>query len=119
MIPEQSVFVIEFKNYVDALVHQMGTSLRSPKIAYKIAQIDPRKLKVYIDGLSSSLQEERRAKEPPKIAEFLFCIFANPRHVDSLLDNLEERFQRDCRELGPTRAARRYWAACSSPYCRC
>jgi hypothetical protein len=46
---------------------------------------------------------------PPKYAEFIVQLLANPAHVDAAVGDLDERFRRDCLEFGPERARRCYW----------
>jgi hypothetical protein len=49
-------------------------------------------------------------REPPKIAEFLLTALLSRARADALTGDLEERFTRDCEELGRRRAVRLYWA---------
>src|SRR5262245_15748288 len=55
------------------------------------------------------LKREREQDDPPKRAEFLLAIFLDKAHSDAVLGDLNERFNRDVKELGPDRAARLYW----------
>jgi hypothetical protein len=51
-----------------------------------------------------------RKSEPPIIAESLLIMFAPARRADHVIGDLEERFTRECEELGRRRAVCRYWA---------
>lgn len=48
--------------------------------------------------------------EPPKLAQFLLVLFLDRRHVDGLIGDLAEQFERDCRRYDADYARRRYWA---------
>jgi hypothetical protein len=47
--------------------------------------------------------------DPPKQFEFLLCLFLDQSQEDAVLGDLNERFVRDVKEVGPERAKRRYW----------
>jgi AAA domain len=47
---------------------------------------------------------------PPPVAECLMALLAPKRKAESILGDLEERFQRDYQKLGKTRANSLYWA---------
>ena len=48
--------------------------------------------------------------EPPKLAEFCLTSLLSERLADALIGDLNERFNRDCQQLGAARACRLYWA---------
>jgi hypothetical protein len=62
---------------------------------------------------------EQGCPPPPRFAEFLvtLCVGRGARRgrgkglTDTILDDLEDCYQRDCERIGPKRAALRYWAA--------
>jgi hypothetical protein len=49
-------------------------------------------------------------RSPPHYAEMLLTILANPNHAEAVAGCLNERFCHECKDLGPRRAARLYWA---------
>ncbi len=51
-----------------------------------------------------------RKSEPPWLAEFLLIAFATTRRAEYVIGCRNERFVRECKELGRDRAVRRYWA---------
>jgi hypothetical protein len=49
-------------------------------------------------------------KGPPRLAEFLLCIFARTKDIEALMGDFEELFERDCTSGTHRRAVIRYWA---------
>jgi hypothetical protein len=47
---------------------------------------------------------------PPKIAEFLLIALLSRARADGVTGDLNERFTRDCDDLGRRRAIWQYWA---------
>jgi hypothetical protein len=56
-----------------------------------------------------AIERAPKRPEPPKGAELLFSVLVEPAHAEAALGDLDERFNKECEELGPARAARRYW----------
>jgi hypothetical protein len=48
--------------------------------------------------------------EPPKVAEFLLAFLLKPSRADAMIGDLNERFQRDYKDLSCHRARWLYWA---------
>jgi hypothetical protein len=61
-------------------------------------------------GEMEMVEPEQATVDPPGFAEFLLTALLKPAHADAVTGDLNERFTRDCEELGRRRAVWRYWA---------
>jgi predicted DNA-binding protein (UPF0251 family) len=61
-------------------------------------------------GIKIVLSTKADNQNPPQLAELLLLLFAMTHHAEAQVGDLNERFTRDCEDIGRDRAVRLYWA---------
>jgi hypothetical protein len=64
-----------------------------------------------VSGTQVRIADEGIPPEPPKVADFLLTVFASSSaKKDGIVGDINERFARECDQMGVSRARRRYWS---------